>query len=73
LHLVPGVYTFKAEFFENNVHEVFVLYFEAKDAQGKVILPKQVIPKRQFTWDVHPPLPDKSSTGKLADGSAPQG
>ncbi|CAG0951578.1 hypothetical protein PLCT2_00224 [Planctomycetaceae bacterium] len=73
LHLVPGVYTFKAEFFENNVHEVFVLYFEAKDASGKVILPKQVIPKRQFTWDVHPPLPDKSSTGKLADGSAPQG
>jgi PA14 domain len=73
LHLVPGVYTFKAEFFENNVHEVFVLYFEAKDAQGKVILPKQVIPKRQFTWDVHPPLPDKSSTGKLADGTAPQG
>jgi hypothetical protein len=73
LHLVPGVYTFKAEFFENNVHEVFVLYFEAKDPAGAVILPKQVIPKRQFTWDQHPPLPDKSSTGKLADGTAPQG
>lgn len=73
MRLTPGVYTFKAQFFENNVHEVFVLYFEAKDAQGKVILPKQVIPKRLFTWDQHPPLPDKSSTGKLADGSAPQG
>lgn len=73
MRLTPGVYTFRAQFFENNVHEVFVLYFEAKDAQGKVILPKQVIPKRLFTWDQHPPLPDKSSTGKLSDGSKPPG
>lgn len=71
LRLSPGVYPFKAQFFENNVHEVFVLEFEARNSQGEFIVPRQVVPKRLFTWDVHPPLPDKSSTGKLADGSGP--
>ncbi|RIK60856.1 MAG: hypothetical protein DCC64_14005 [Planctomycetota bacterium] len=71
LRLAPGVYPFKAQFFENNVHEVFVLEFEARNSQGELIVPRQVVPRRLFTWDVHPPLPDKSSTGKLADGSGP--
>ena len=73
MHLVPGTYSFQAQFFENNVHEVFVLEFEAKDALGNVNVPRQVVPKRLFTTDQHPPLPEKTSSGKLADGSSPQG
>lgn len=72
IHLTAGVHTFRMQFFENNVHEVSVLYWQAADEQGE-FLPKQVIPKRNWTWDEHPPLPTKTSTGKRADGSDPQG
>jgi hypothetical protein len=59
------------EFFENNVHEVSVLYWQCKQG-NEMLIPKQVIPKRNWTWDVHPALPSKTSTGKRADGSEPQ-
>lgn len=72
IHLTAGVHTFRMQFFENNVHEVSVLYWQAVDEQGE-FLPKQIIPKRNWTWDEHPPLPTKTSTGKRADGSDPQG
>jgi len=71
IHLTAGVHTFRMQFFENNVHEVSVLYWQAADEQGE-FLPKQVIPKRNWTWDEHPTLPTKTSTGKRADGSDPQ-
>ncbi|MBK8205453.1 MAG: hypothetical protein IPK87_01545 [Planctomycetes bacterium] len=71
IHLAPGVYPFRMEFFENNVHEVCVLEWEAKDGET-VIVPKQVIPKRHWTWDQHPPLPGKVGTGKRTDGSDPE-
>jgi hypothetical protein len=71
VHLAPGTYPFKMEFFENNVHEVSVLYWQCKQG-NETLIPKQVIPKRNWTWDVHPALPSKTSTGKRADGSEPQ-
>lgn len=71
IRLAPGTYPFKMEFFENNVHEVCVLYWQCKQG-NETVIPKQVIPKRNWTWDVHPPLPGKVSTGKRTDGSDPQ-
>ncbi|MBE7491461.1 MAG: IPT/TIG domain-containing protein [Planctomycetes bacterium] len=71
IRLAPGLHTFRMQFFENNVHEVAVLYWQAADEQGE-FLPKQVIPKRNWTWDQHPTLPSKTSTGKRSDGSDPQ-
>lgn len=71
IRLTAGVHTFRMQFFENNVHEVSVLYWQAADDKGE-FLPKQVIPKRNWTWDQHPPLPSKTSTGKRSDGSDPQ-
>ncbi len=71
VRLAPGVYPFRMEFFENNVHEVCVLEWEAKHGEN-VVVPKQVIPKRHWTWDQHPPLPAKVGTGKRTDGSDPE-
>lgn len=70
IRLTPGVYQFKAEFFENNVHEVCVLDWQAK-LNDEIVVPRQIIPKRNWTWDEHPPLPAKTSTGKRTDGSDP--
>lgn len=70
--LTPGVYTFRMQFFENNVHEVCVLYWQAKEGEGAnatEVIAKQVIPKRNYTWDVHPTLPSKTSTYKKSDGT----
>lgn len=70
--LTPGVYTFRMQFFENNVHEVCVLYWQAKEGEGTnatELIAKQVIPKRNYTWDVHPTLPSKTSTYKKSDGT----
>lgn len=72
VHLTAGTHLFRMQFFENNVHEVAVLYWQAADEQGE-FLPKQIVPKRAFTWDEHPVLPAKTSTGKRSDGSDPQG
>ncbi|MBX3458621.1 MAG: hypothetical protein KF696_01500 [Planctomycetes bacterium] len=71
IRLTPGVYPFRMEFFENNVHEVCVLYWEMK-RDDQTLIPKQVIPKKHWTWDVTPPLPQKTGTGKRTDGSDPQ-
>jgi hypothetical protein len=72
VRLLPGVYPLRMRFFENNVHEVCVLYWQATRG-GEEIIPKQVIPKRHYTWDAHPSLPNKTSTYKRADGSDPPG
>lgn len=75
VHLTPGTYDFRMNFFENNVHEVCVLEWEARTASGNAeseFVARQVIPKRHFTWDQHPPLPAKTSTFKRADGSDPE-
>ncbi|MBZ0134942.1 MAG: IPT/TIG domain-containing protein [Planctomycetes bacterium] len=74
VHLVPGTYKFRMQFFENNVHEVCVLSWDArtdKQDDKTEFLPRQIIGKRHFTWDEHPPLPGKTSTYKRADGSDP--
>jgi hypothetical protein len=71
IRLVPGVYPLRVQFFENYVHEVCVLYWRMS-RNGEEVLPQEVIPKRNFTWDVHPPLPAKTSTGLYADGSEPE-
>ncbi|MCA8935296.1 MAG: IPT/TIG domain-containing protein [Planctomycetes bacterium] len=75
VHLVPGVYNFRMQFFENNVHEVCVLEWDARtdkaDDQSEFIQ-RGVIGKRHFTWDQHPALPQKVGTGKRADGSDPE-
>ncbi|MCC6465969.1 MAG: IPT/TIG domain-containing protein [Planctomycetes bacterium] len=72
VHLSAGRHTFRMRFFENNVHEVCVLQWEARQGETE-ILHREVIPARAFTWDEHPPLPDKQATGKRADGSNPEG
>ena len=75
VHLTPGTYNFRMQFFENNVHEVCVLNWDARDDKEKPeteFQPKAVIPKRNFTWDQHPTLPQKTSTGLRSDGSVPQ-
>ncbi|MEZ5991190.1 MAG: PA14 domain-containing protein [Planctomycetota bacterium] len=75
VHLVPGTYNFRMQFFENNVHEVCVLEWDARtdkaDDQSEFIQ-RGVIGKRHFTWDQHPALPQKVGTGKRADGSDPE-
>lgn len=71
IRLTPGVYPFRMEFFENNVHEVCVLYWEMK-RDDQTVIPKQVIPGKHWTWDVTPPLPAKTGTGKRTDGSDPE-
>jgi hypothetical protein len=75
VHLVPGTYNFRMQFFENNVHEVCVLSWDARDDKEKAeteFIQRAIIPKRNFTWDQHPALPQKTSTFKRADGSDPQ-
>ena len=75
VHLVPGTYKFRMQFFENNVHEVCVLSWDArtdKEDEDTEFLQRQVIGKRHFTWNEHPPLPGKTSTYKRADGSDPE-
>jgi hypothetical protein len=75
VHLVPGTYNFRMQFFENNVHEVCVLQWDARDDKEKPeteFVQRGIIPKRNFTLDQHPALPQKTSTFKRADGSDPQ-
>ncbi|MCB9935993.1 MAG: IPT/TIG domain-containing protein [Planctomycetes bacterium] len=72
VHLVPGVYRFRMQFFENTQHEVCVLEWRATRGEGEALeelIPRQVIPAKAFSLDVHPPLPNKTSTGKRTDGS----
>lgn len=72
VHLVPGTYRFRMQFFENNQHEVCVLEWRATRGEGEMLeelIPRQVIPARAFSLDVHPPFPAKTSTGKKTDGS----
>lgn len=72
VHLVPGTYRFRMQFFENNQHEVCVLEWRATRGEGEMLeelIPRQVIPARAFSLDVHPPFPAKTSTGKRTDGS----
>ncbi|MCA8938023.1 MAG: IPT/TIG domain-containing protein, partial [Planctomycetes bacterium] len=72
VHLVPGVYRFRMQFFENNQHEVCVLEWRAtrgEDEALEELIPRQVIPARAFSLDVHPAFPAKTSTGKRTDGS----
>ena len=68
IRLLPGVYRFRMQYFENNQHEVCVLQWGATRDDTEVI-PPQVIPARAFSLDVHPALPNKTSSGKRADGS----
>lgn len=75
VHLVPGTYNFRMQFFENNVHEVCVLQWDARTDKAddkSEFIQRGIIPKRHFTWDQHPALPQKTSTGKRADGSDPE-
>ncbi|MCA8945695.1 MAG: IPT/TIG domain-containing protein, partial [Planctomycetes bacterium] len=72
VHLVPGVYRFRMQFFENNQHEVCVLEWHATRGEGEALeelIPRQVIPARAYSLDVHPAFPAKTSTGKRTDGS----
>jgi hypothetical protein len=72
VHLVPGTYRFRMQFFENNQHEVCVLEWAASRGEGaslEAVIPRAVIPANAFTLDVHPPFPAKTSTGKRTDGS----
>ncbi|MCB9893488.1 MAG: IPT/TIG domain-containing protein [Planctomycetes bacterium] len=72
VHLVPGTYRFRMQFFENNQHEVCVLEWRATRGEGEAqeeFIPRQVIPAKAFTLDIHPPFPNKTSTGKRTDGS----
>jgi hypothetical protein len=71
IRLSPGVYPLRVQFFENFVHEVCVLYWRMS-RDDEEIIPRQVIPKRHYTWDIHPPLPSKTSTGLYTDGTAPE-
>lgn len=75
VHLVPGTYNFRMQFFENNVHEVCVLQWDARTDKAddkSEFIQRGIIPKRHFTWDQHGALPQKTSTGKRADGSDPE-
>ena len=75
VHLVPGKYNFRMQFFENNVHEVCVLSWDARTDKAKdttEFIQRGIVPKRNFTWDQHPALPQKTSTHKRADGSDPE-
>ncbi|MCB9893677.1 MAG: IPT/TIG domain-containing protein [Planctomycetes bacterium] len=75
VHLVPGTYNFRMQFFENNVHEVCVLQWDARTDKANdqsEFIQRGVIPKRYFTWDQHPALPQKTSTHKRSDGSDPE-
>lgn len=75
VYLTPGLHKFRMQFFENNVHEVCVLSWEARDDSDdpeSEFITRQVIPRRHFTWDDHPPLPSKTSTFKRTDGSDPE-
>ncbi|MCA8915126.1 MAG: IPT/TIG domain-containing protein [Planctomycetes bacterium] len=72
VHLVPGTYRFRMQFFENNQHEVCVLEWRATRGEGEAleeIIPRQVVPAKAYSLDVHPPFPAKTSTGKRTDGS----
>lgn len=75
VHLVPGTYNFRMQFFENNVHEVCVLEWDArtdKENDQTEFIQRGVIGKRHFTWDQHAALPQKTSTHKRSDGSDPE-
>ncbi len=69
IKLVPGTYPFRMQFFENNQHEVCTLSWQADDLMENEIIPKQIVPRKAFTWEVHDQLPNKVATGKRADGS----
>ncbi|MCC7509992.1 MAG: IPT/TIG domain-containing protein [Planctomycetes bacterium] len=72
IHLLPGVYPFRMQYFENNQHEVCVLQWRATAGAGENLaefIPRQVIPARAFTLETHPPLPPKQATGRRTDGS----
>lgn len=70
VYLVPGTYSFRMRYFENAQHEVCVLEWAATRGE-EVIIPREVIPAHALTNDVHPPLPNKTSTGLRTDGSTP--
>src|SRR5690606_9232006 len=56
VHLVPGTYNFRMQFFENNVHEVCVLQWDARTDKAddkSEFIQRGIIPKRHFTWDQH--------------------
>ncbi len=72
IHLLPGVYTFRMQYFENNQHEVCVLQWRASTGDGEnlaEVIPRDVIPARAFTLETHPPLPPNQATGRRTDGS----
>ncbi|MBK8206952.1 MAG: IPT/TIG domain-containing protein [Planctomycetes bacterium] len=72
IHLLPGVYPFRMQYFENNQHEVCVLQWRATTGDGEnvaEVIPREVIPARAFTLETHPPLPPKQATGRRTDGS----
>lgn len=70
LRLLPGTYSFRMQYFENTQHECCTLYWEANDLGENLLIERQVIPSRAFTWVNAGPLPDKPATGKRADGSS---
>lgn len=70
IRLTPGTYRFRMQYFENNQHEVCVLYWQATIGEEKQeVIPKQVIPARAFTLEPAPAYPNKQATGKRTDGS----
>ncbi|MBX3460327.1 MAG: IPT/TIG domain-containing protein [Planctomycetes bacterium] len=69
VHLKPGVYPLRMQYFENNQHEVCVLEWRATDADNNVVLPRAAIPAKAFSLDALPVLPAKQATGKRTDGS----
>ncbi len=70
IRLTPGTYRFRMQYFENNQHEVCVLYWQATTGEEKQdVIPKQVIPARAFTLEPAPAYPNKQATGKRTDGS----
>ncbi|MCQ3950000.1 MAG: hypothetical protein DPW14_09275 [Planctomycetes bacterium] len=70
LRLLPGVHSFRMQYFENTQHECCTLYWEARDPQDNLLIERQVVPSHAFTWVNTEPLPDKPPTGKRADGSS---
>lgn len=70
IRLTPGTYHFRMQYFENNQHEVCVLYWQASTGEGaQELIAKQVIPARAFTLEPTPAYPNKQATGKRTDGS----
>lgn len=70
IRLTPGTYRFRMQYFENNQHEVCVLYWQATTGEAKQeMFPKQVIPAKAFTLEPAPAYPNKQATAKRTDGS----